>query len=506
MEIELLGTINYKKLEKELSKIDEDKRLEIMALVKQTEIEKRSQIVATAGRLSRFPGDVLEILGITEEKSFSQNISFIKRVIGMGHASITDHDYLVFAIKNVSPVIEQTIIEERFASFTIKSRREVDFSKAGFYTPDFHDKNGNILENNEKIKQEYQLYMEGLFKDYEVLKEAGIPIEDARFVLPYCYYSNIIMGVDAHTLRDMIIKYTKTKDKNIQEIREFGERLKEIAKANIPYIMETIETAKEVNVDPVHEYLINCQTKANLNQDNYQVIDKVKLLNCTPDIDDTILISSIMRRFQLDKKTATKVYQELCLDDENFKDQLMQKIAFEGDGLELSQASFDFQIPLSYAILTHLTRHRTHSIMVPDFVPNIDLTQYKVPPKIASNCLLYYQNIYKSNLRMYNHLKEDYNVCEEDLVYFVLSGNKVNVLTNIDGKTIRHILELRECNKAQWETRGMAYAMHDEIKKQPNSISFSKILGSTCMTQDLCKEGKECCGKILKLRKKNTKN
>jgi hypothetical protein len=27
---------------------------------------------------------------------------------------------------------------------------------------------------------------------------------------------------------------------------------------------------------------------------------------------------------------------------------------------ELSQVNFDFQIPVSFAILTHLTRHRTH--------------------------------------------------------------------------------------------------------------------------------------------------
>ena len=72
----------------------------------------------------------------------------------MGHDSISDHDYCVFAIKDVSPIVEQTIIEERFASFTIKSRREADFSQVGFYVPDFHDENGNILPNNEKLKEE----------------------------------------------------------------------------------------------------------------------------------------------------------------------------------------------------------------------------------------------------------------------------------------------------------------------------------------------------------------
>lgn len=55
-------------------------------------------------------------------------------------------------------------------------------------------------------------------------------LEDARFILPYCYYSNIMMGIDAHTLKDMIIKFTKTKYAKIEELRLFGERLKEIAR------------------------------------------------------------------------------------------------------------------------------------------------------------------------------------------------------------------------------------------------------------------------------------
>lgn len=456
------------------------------------EIERRTNIVATAGRLSRFAGTVFEILETIEGRDFEKNVDFIKRVIGMGHDSTTDHDYCVFAIQDVSPVIEQTIIEERFSSFTIKSRREVDFSKVGFYVPDFHDEKGNVLPNNESLKEKYKKYMQTLFDKYAVFREAGVEKEDARFVLPYCYHSNIIMGVDAHTLKDMIIKFTKTKYSKIQELREFGERLYEIAKENVKYIIPEIDKVPVNLTDPVDEYLENV-----IDDKSYEVIDGPKLLTSSTNVDDTILISSIMRRYQFDYEKATKLYNELVETIPNFKQELMRKIAFEGDKLELAQVSFEFQIPLSFAVLTHLTRHRTHHIMVPDFAPTVDLSQYKIPPKIAANPELkeLFNDVYAYNKIMYDEFKDDL-VCDEDLVYFTLSGNTVNVVTNMDGRTVEHILGLRECSKAQWETQGMARGIHKEIDTIKGAEIFSSVLGSTCMTKGYCKEGKESCGKI----------
>lgn len=406
-----------------------------------------------------------------------------------------DHDYCVFAIQNVSPVIEQIIIAERFSSFTIKSRREVDFSKVGYYTPTFRNV-GKEISNNQSIRQEYQQHMSSLFQYYDIFLKQGIEKEDARFILPYCYYSNIIMGIDAHTLKDMIIKFTKTKYANIQEVKDFGERLYEIAKLKVPYIIEEIDRIEPKYVDNVDVYL-----DKNIKNRDYSILTEPKLLNSTTNVDDAILISAIMRRYQYDYEYASRVYSELCKKNSNFKLELMQKIAFESDQLELTQASFEFQIPLSFAVLTHLTRHRTHDIIVPDFVPVVDLLQYKVPPKIKNICPEEFCDVFELNNEMYYHFKEDYKICEEDLIYFTLSGNMVNIVTNMNGKTLKHILGLRECTRAQWETRDMALGMHKEIDKLADAQTFSKILGSTCTTQGFCKEGKRSCGRILTLQK-----
>ncbi|MBQ3511776.1 MAG: FAD-dependent thymidylate synthase [Bacilli bacterium] len=501
MEIKLLGALDYKKVESLLEEkiTNEKEREDLLQAIKEIEIARRSEIVSSAGRLSRAAGTVLDIVGLSESKTLEQNINFANRVIGMGHDSISDHDYCVFAIKDVSPIVEQTIIEERFASFTIKSRREADFSQVGFYVPDFRDENGNILPNNEKLKEEYKEHMQMLFQTYITLKDMNIPIEDARFILPYCYHSNILMGMDAHSVKNLIVKLTKTKYRNITELREFGEKLYEIVQEQMPYIVPEIDKVKIEEIDSSEEYINQTVPK-----ELHRVEDKTKLLSSSSkNIDDTILISAIMRRYHYDRNHAEKVYQEACKQNPNFKKELMKKIAFESDGLELTQVNFQFETALSLAILTHLTRHRTHDIITPDFVPNLDITNYKTPPKIASKqeALEIYNDVYALNKTVYDHFKEN-GVREEDLVYFTLSGTLTNVLTNMDGKTLKHILGLRECTKAQWETRQMANAMHQGVKELPGTEAFETILGPTCVTQGICNEGKECCGRVYTLQKK----
>ena len=501
MEVKLIGAIDYKKVEKLLEEkiSNKEERERLLQELKQIEISRRSEIVSSAGRLSRASGTVLDVLGLSENKTLEQNAKFAQMVIGMGHSSICDHDYCVFAIKDVSPIVEQTIIEERFSSFTIKSRREADFSSVGYYVPDFHGEDGKILPNNEELQKEYKKHMQMLFDAYSALKEKNIPQEDARFILPYCYHSNIMMGMDAHCVKDLIIKLTKTKYANITELKEFGEKLYAIAQEQMPYIISEIDKAETKSSDPAGEYLSKY-----IPIEKFRTPVTTRLLNCsTKNIDDTILISAIMRRYQFTEERAKQVYEEACEFNPNFKKELMKKIAFDSDGLELTQVNFQFETSLSLAILTHLTRHRTHDLITPDFVPNLDLEKYKTPPSImqSKTAESIYNTLYALNLEMYERFKETYGVREEDLIYFTLSGTIANVLTNMDGKTLKHILSLRECTKAQWETRQMANSMHKEIRQREDAEIFQTILGPSCITQRICNEGKESCGKIHLLKK-----
>lgn len=483
-------------------------RPEVVDYTEDLETKRRAEIVATTGKLSRFDGTIFDILEIVTDESLEDNCKYANFVSGtLKHESISDHDYAVFGLQDVSILIEQIIIAERFSSFTIKSRRLVDFSKVGYYVPDFHDKDGNVIKDNEKAKAKYQKDMDYLFTKYSFFVDNEIPLEDARYVLPYCYHSNIIMGIDTHVLRDMIIKFTKTKYANIQEVREFGERLYEIAKEKIPYIIPAIDAVKPDYEDTVGDFIREKRDAFNPNK-GYKVIDKPKLIARSNDVDDTILISCIMRYTQYDYDDAKVLYEEAIKNDPNFKETLMRLVFFKGDQNELAQISFEFQIGISFAVLTHYTRHRTHPIMIPDFFPLLDIYQFIVPPTIENNEGLKdkYVDIFTMNEINRNHMQSEYGIRDEDLVYYTLAGNRVNIVTRFDGKTFAHIDALRECNRAQWESRDIALGCHAEIKKLSDAKLYSSLVGPTCETQDLCHEGKQCCGKIYELRKQKEEN
>ena len=154
-------------------------KVELLCSCEKEELEKRIQKVAAAGKLSRFKGNVFEVLENCND--YEKNLKLIKRIISMGHKSIIEHDYLVFAISDVTPIIEQTIIGNRLTSFTIKSRREVDFRTAGFYTPEFRDSNLNIHPQNEQLKEKYEAIV--LSFGANVSNKMNIPGEELDFVL-----------------------------------------------------------------------------------------------------------------------------------------------------------------------------------------------------------------------------------------------------------------------------------------------------------------------------------
>ena len=203
------------------------------------EIEKRLQIVASAGNLSRADGTVTQVF--ESNNDYEKNLKLARAVVGYGHKSIAEHDYLVFAIEDVTPIIEQIIIGYRLTSFTIKSRRNVDFRNVGFYVPDFHDKDGKVLKNNKALQKQYKAYMQSLFDKYGELVDEEIPVEDCRYILPYCYHSNIIMGCDANELLRITSDMLHGKISHIPEVKELGEKFAEMIREKAPYLVRALD-------------------------------------------------------------------------------------------------------------------------------------------------------------------------------------------------------------------------------------------------------------------------
>ena len=87
------------------------------------------KVCAASGRISTQSGTALEIMEKSQDRD--KNANLITKVTASGHTSTIEHIFFNLAFENVSVVVEQFMIEFRLASFTVKSRRYVDFSQSG---------------------------------------------------------------------------------------------------------------------------------------------------------------------------------------------------------------------------------------------------------------------------------------------------------------------------------------------------------------------------------------
>lgn len=469
--------------------------IELLGGCTKEQLENRVRNVAAAGKLSRFPGNVFEVLESCDD--YDKNLRMVKRIIKMGHKSIIEHDYLVFALCDVSPIIEQTIIGNRLTSFTIKSRREVDFRSVGFYVPEFRNKEGNPHPKNKELQEKYKAGMKSLFNSYGEFVDNGIKTEDARFLLPYCYHSNIIMGLNARELEKMVIWLLHGKPSKISEAKELGMKLYEIIKEAVPYLVDNIE--EQLDKEDDFTYLESISERSEID-----ILEKPQLIHYTQNADEQVILSHIMYHYQCTESEAKKVLDDMEKRDKDCRNKIMQNILNKEEKRELEQVNFTFQIPISLSILTHLTRHRMHALLVPEFTPMWNLNQYIIPQTIQNNEKLKELYIQKANenIALYEEFRKE-DIMEEDLIYFYIGGQMCNVITTMNARNTQWICRMRCCNKAQWQIRNIS----KEIAKQVQEVAplIGKGLGPTCITHHACYEGKESCGLIDKILE-NAKN
>lgn len=122
-------------------------------------------------------------------------LKLIERVVSSGHYSTIEHIQVSFAISNVSRALTHQLVRHRHASFSQKSQRYVkEKGQFDYIVPPTIEKNPQLLEK-------YNAFMANVAEFYTEMTEAGIPAEDARFILPNAAASSIVMSLN---LRELI--------------------------------------------------------------------------------------------------------------------------------------------------------------------------------------------------------------------------------------------------------------------------------------------------------------
>lgn len=421
-------------------------------------------ICASAARISTTYGDANEIFENSKENP--NNEQLIKKVLKSGHRSIIEHAVFTIALWNVSAYVEQFFIECRLASFTVKSRRYVDFSNLGYYIPS--DLQGKSL-------MFYREYMDMLFNAYQTMLEHNIPKEDARFLLPYSFNSNFYCTINARELVSLIRAIKCGRGRNIPELQDLANQLIEQIEVFCPSILNELHFPNPSDTFDITENATGNNSAVFLSGDS---VGRVEIIN-SPNNPKRIL------------ETA------YCIDTPHPLQQPLdiKKLINSDRPRALEQLSYSFCIyDITLSGITHIVRHRMQSIIIPS-IQNINHNRYIIPNTVSANpdVASAYQNVLKKANAMVDSAKND-PILSKYTYYFALSGNVMDIMTTMNARELLLFTRLRACNRAQWEIRDISIRMLHQLREQfPELFNF---YGPSCYVSGKCPEGRMTCGKM----------
>ena len=458
----------------------ENKQPQVVILSMTRDGEK---LCAAGGRISTQPGDAIEIWNNSQDEE--KNSRLIQKVTRSGHNSVVEHACFHLAFQNVSVMAEQFMIEFRLASFTVKSRRYVDFSSAGYYLPEGLDKT---------LEEAYTAHMESLFADYQYLVEHDVPKEDARFVLPYCFCSNFYCTLNGRELLHVLTAMLYGRGRRFPELVLLGNQLLEQAREIAPGIFAALDDVQEPVPDtPELRGMTGLPEDAQVMPHGYRFAE---LLAATPEAAKCVARTALIEGTQLPGDEIDRV-----LSDAETRAEIIRRVITCSRPRALENISFTFRLNgVSLPCITHIVRHRMQSVMIPALMQT-DRTHKIIPPSVRreTECLVRYEAAFRRNAALYQKLRGE-GVPEETLVYFLLSGNTLDVVTTMNARELLLFLRLRTCNRAQWEIRIYADEMLRLLReKEPEIFQF---FGPSCFVTGKCPEGRLSCGTMQEVREK----
>jgi len=148
--------------------------------------------VAAAARLSTSKTSAAQL---REKMSPEQVNRLLDHVISSGHLSTLEHVSFTFAIDGISRAASHQLVRHRLASYTQQSQRYVSFksfAELSYITPSTIAARGFKGKFDEMVRSIHDLYRQMI--------EAGVPAEDARFILPNAIETKLVMTMNAREL------------------------------------------------------------------------------------------------------------------------------------------------------------------------------------------------------------------------------------------------------------------------------------------------------------------
>jgi thymidylate synthase ThyX len=425
-------------------------------------------IAVAFAKTSRSPASFRAIAAeLSDEKSAQFHE---KWVVGYGHASVAEHAVLHIAFENVSRLAIESIEGNRLASYTEKSTRYQKWDLDDFTIPPELEGHPLCGEYVETIRLLFKTYADSLEPVRSLILER-FPRRDnekdeawdrrirskyvdvCRFLLPAASLANVGMTANARVLENMIRKMLSHE---LAEVRQIGERVKEVALGEtptlvkyadaVPYLMETCQEFQDIETGDL---------------DNGD-LDWCSLIDYDKNGEQKVLAAALYRFEEMSYASALTYIESL---DEEKKTSLAASLLarlgkYDVPLRELEYSSYTFDLVMDQGAYAEFKRHRMMTQTPQKLTTRLG---YATPSLITeAGFESQYIAAMDAAAQMYEKLYQDnWDVAQ----YIVPNGFNRRVLAQFNLREAYAFCQLRSATNAHFSIRRVAQRIYEEMSR-----------------------------------------
>jgi thymidylate synthase (FAD) len=149
------------------------------------------RVVAAAARLCYSAASIDQLL----EQEADERDRLLEKILSLGHLSVLEHASFSIGVEGISRACSHQLVRHRLASYSQQSQRYVSEKErfAAVVPP--------TIAADSELHRRYEALLDDIHHLYGDLLAAGVPAEDARFVLPNAAQTKLIVTMNARELR-----------------------------------------------------------------------------------------------------------------------------------------------------------------------------------------------------------------------------------------------------------------------------------------------------------------
>ncbi|MBU0760755.1 MAG: FAD-dependent thymidylate synthase [Nanoarchaeota archaeon] len=354
---------------------------------------------------------------VRREDYLKRKETIFRESSGRGHGAVEDQSAFVFSIDNLTRASTLVLCGPQYASHDQQSLR-VATAERGFHLPDGLD-------------GEARKIMEAQFGLYEIMQSAGVPGEDARFILPLYTKTAIQSLWSARELKHL--DFMARRGGVLSEVKDTVEQMVEQARSAAPKLMENRGANYEVL-----SWMPSSQLFARNN------LTLSELIGDVGDGSGPVLLSS----------------SKIPMGEEQIRRAVEERD--EAELANLKHFHFTYLAHLSLASFHQATRQRSWDQSVEPLRAAVEHSRIYVVPRSVE------EKGFGSEFRKLSSRAVGYVAqrLDEPEAYGVLPHSlSVYDLIHINGWNAIHAIGKRTCKMAQWEIRDISQRMAEGIRR-----------------------------------------